>query len=162
MFHPTPITASNVGIVYSLGKKIVYGHHYVEDDSVWGWFEPILLSHHPGKLGIVYIPMEFHLGGHSTFYPAIARALGHPDVNTQFTNGRCAIIDTSTNLVEHICLADDTIDTIEGKILINHSLAEVGHSYDPETKLFTRPAYILPAKSGGRNMDVIVPATVYR
>src|SRR5882672_6351092 len=112
----TPITASKIGIVFSTGKKHLRGHIYVDSDSEWPAIESAIAAI-PG-LSIVFIPMSEHHAGHDAFHKSIATAIGVPTVEQLFTDPRCAVIDNATNMVEHIIMADDSIDTLPGKTII--------------------------------------------
>jgi hypothetical protein len=152
----TPTTGSKVGIIYSTGKLHVRAHIFVDSDAEWPQIEATL----PSGCSIAYVPMSAHLGGHETFYPAIAAALGHASPTQQFTDPRCVVIDSGSLTVEQIIMADDSIDTLPGKTLINHQLADIGNTFDPVLQQFTVPSYTLPAKAGVRATPVVVPAAI--
>lgn len=157
MVISTSTISSKVGIIYSVGKKHVRAHVYVDSDNEWDEIEGKL----PVGLAMAYIPISAHYAGHHAFYSAIATALGHSTITQQFTDPRCVVIDSTTNIVEQVILADDSFDNIPGKILINHQRAGVGHTYNPKTKQFTKPPYVLRAKLGSRNADTVMPAEVF-
>lgn len=156
---PTPITASKVGIVYSTGKKHQRGHIYVDDDSEWPAIQAAITAV-PG-LGLTFVPMSSHLAGHDKFHADIAAAIGVPTAAQLFTDPRCVVIDSVSLTVEAVLLADDSIDTLPGKILVNHQVAEVGDTYNTSLKQFTRPSFTLPAKPGVRPTAVVVQATTF-
>ena len=156
MSSPTPPTGSKVGIIYSTVKLHVRAHIYVDSDAEWPQIEATL----PVGTSIAYVPMSAHLGGPDTFYPAIATALGHATPTQQFTDPRCVVIDNVALTVEQVIMADDSIDTLPGKTLINHQLADVGNAYDPVLRQFTVPSYTLQPKAGVRATAVIVPAAI--
>ena len=137
----TPITGSKVGIVFSTGKKHVRGHIYVDSDAEWTAIQTAINAI-PG-LSLTFVPMNSHLAGHAQFHQDIATAIGVPTATQLFTDPRCVIVDNVSNMVEHVILADDSIDTIPNKTLVNHQTADVGYSYNPILKLFTAPV-VLP------------------
>lgn len=156
-FTPTPLTGSQVGIIYSTGKLHMRQHIYVEDDSQWAQIQANL----PAGCSLAFVPMSAHLAGHDTFHQAIATAIGVPTAAQLFTDPRCVVVDNVSLTVEQVILADDSIDTIPGKTLINHAVAAVGHTYNPTLQQFTAPASVLPPKAGVRATAVNVPAQTY-
>lgn len=152
----TPENGSKVGIIYSTSNKHVRAHVYVDSDDEWAQIEANL----PAGTSIVYIPMSSHHAGHDTFHQDIATALGHSTVTQQFTDPRCVIIDNNSLTVEHVIMADASIDTIQGKTLINHQIADVADVYDPVLRQFTRASVTLPPKVGVRTTAVIVPPVI--
>lgn len=156
---PTPTTASNVGIIFTTNKKHVRAHVYVDSDAEWTAIQANL----PAGFSLAFVPMSAHLAGHDTFHSTIATTLGLATVAQQFTDPRCVVIDNVSLLVESVSMLDDSVDGPQypGKTLINHQIADVGHSYNPTTKQFTAPSFILPAKPGVRATAVVMPAVTF-
>lgn len=79
-------------------------------------------------------------------------------------DARCVAVDNKTKTVKHVLLADPDIDAIPDHTLVTpYSLAiDVGHTYDPDTKLFSTPEVTLPPLSEGNPSanPVVVPAAV--
>src|SRR5215831_7503878 len=158
MTIPTPTTASKVGIVFSTGKKHQRGHIYVDSDAEWPAIQAAIQAT-PG-LSLTFVPMSSHLAGPDQFHQDIATAIGVPTAAQLFTDPRCAVIDAQTLLVEQVIMADDSLDTLPGKILVNDSQAMPGFSWNTVTKQFTTLQVTLPIKPG-RPTAVIVPPTTY-
>ncbi len=153
----TPTTGSKVGIIYSTGKKHVRGHIYVDSDAEW----PTIQANLPAGCSIVFVPMSSHIAGPNQFYTDLATAVGLPTMAQQFTDPRCVVIDNISNIVEKIIMADDSMDTMQGKTLINHQSAQVGDVYDPILKQFTRASVILPIKLPDRPIAITTTVQVF-
>lgn len=138
----TPTTANNVGIIFTTGKNHVRAHVYVDSDAEFAAIQASL----PAGFGLALVPMSAHLGGHDTFHQAIATSLGLATMAQQFTDPCCAVIDNISLTVEQVIMADDSMDTIQGKTLVNVQNVPVGSTYNTVTKQFTIPV-ITPVKT---------------
>jgi hypothetical protein len=141
-----PVT--KMGVVYSLGKKHIRRHIYLVDpsDAAGHALRDDAELNHPGWLlpgeGMVMIDLEHHHAGHDRFHGAINAAIvalhGVNAVQHDDPSAHCAVIDLATGVVENVIRADDSIDSLPGKLLVNNADAVVGDVY--ANGGFTRPS----------------------
>jgi hypothetical protein len=132
----TPTTGSKVGIVISVGKKHVRGHIYVDSDAEWPAWQAAIAT--DPNLSLIFVPMASHLAGSDQFHQDVAAAVG-VTLTQMLGDPRCVVVDNASNMVEQVIMADDSIDTLPGKTLVNHQLATVGSTYVPATQTFIIP-----------------------
>jgi hypothetical protein len=140
MDHPTPTSASKVGIVYGKVSGHVRRHIYVDSDDAFANHENALL---PGE-AICYVPIADHNAGHDVFHQSIRdNVQADGGVTAVLTTGEpgarmFAYVDPVTNLVSNIAMADPNIDQNLNN-WVEHPLGTVdlGYSYNSTTKVFT-------------------------
>lgn len=138
--HPTPLTASKVGIVYGARSGHVRRHIYVDQDPD---FERETLL--PGE-AMCFVDIAHHHAGHDVFHQAIRDAVAaHGGVTAVVFHGEpgsrmFAHVDPVTGVVDAITMADPDIDTnLQEWVEHPHGTVAPGHVYDRASATFSNP-----------------------
>jgi len=149
------MTATKFMAIYSSAKKMLrrkvlfaYAHRRME----WWLYDEDYLDQKwllPGE-EMVLVDVEYYWQGHDVLHAAIDMAIhqkhGVYAILPGDLSGRCAVIDPSTGRVEGIIMADDELDVVEGKILMNDPLVDCGDVYDFKRKIFRKPLRLIASR----------------